>query len=148
MNNFRKNNLKVSRGFTLIELLVVITVIGILSTIVMMNLSNSQKKARDARRSADINTLMTALGQYYENEGSYPFCESATGQLTTCVIDDIGFPSALRPYLNNLPKDLQPSNTGYKYTRISNNSYEIAVTKEITGLCHAGVGTISTPVCN
>ena len=159
MSNFRKNNFKLSRGFTLnhsnrlgsgftlIELLVVIASIGILSTIVMMNLSGSQKKARDARRSTDVNTLMTALGQYYQNEGAYPFCESTTGPSATCVIDDIGFPSALRPYLSNLPKDPQPNNPGYEYTRTSDKSYEIAVTKEVTGLCHAGVGTITSLVC-
>jgi prepilin-type N-terminal cleavage/methylation domain-containing protein len=60
------------RGFTLIELLVVVAIIGILATVVVINLSNSQKKARDAIRLSDMATITQALDMYYNDKQTYP----------------------------------------------------------------------------
>lgn len=60
------------KGFTLIELLVVIAIIGLLSSIVMASLNGARKKARDARRIADIKQLQIALEMYYSDKGHYP----------------------------------------------------------------------------
>lgn len=46
---FRKNN-----GFTLVELLVVIAIIGVIASIVIVNLFPVTKKARDTKRKADL----------------------------------------------------------------------------------------------
>ena len=61
------------RGFTLVELLVVIAIIGILSSIVIVNLSSSRERARDARRKEDLNSIRTALELYANsNNGQFP----------------------------------------------------------------------------
>lgn len=65
-------NSKNNKGFTLLELLVVIAIIGILSSVVMVSLSNTRAKARDARRISDVNQIKTALELYYNNYGQYP----------------------------------------------------------------------------
>ena len=66
---FKKN----SKGFTLIELLVVIAIIGILSSVVLASLNSARKKARDARRLADIKQIQTALDLYFDaNNSVYP----------------------------------------------------------------------------
>jgi prepilin-type N-terminal cleavage/methylation domain-containing protein len=49
------------QGFTLIELLVVIGIIGLLSTLAVLSLSDSGPKARDAKRMSDIKALRNAI---------------------------------------------------------------------------------------
>lgn len=62
-----------SSGFTLIELLVVIVIIGLLATMVIVNVSQARVQARDTRRKADIRTIQNALEMYAQrHEGSYP----------------------------------------------------------------------------
>jgi len=61
------------RGFTLIELLVVIAIIGLLSTIIAAPIQNARKKAKDAKKIAELKALELALDQYAEaNNNQYP----------------------------------------------------------------------------
>lgn len=64
--------IKTQKGFTLIELLVVISIIGVLSSIVLVSLNNAKARARDAIRLSDIKQIQTALSVYYEEHGAYP----------------------------------------------------------------------------
>ncbi len=59
-------------GFTLIELLVVITVIGLLSSMILVGLQGVRAQGRDTRRIADLRNVQNALELYFNAYASYP----------------------------------------------------------------------------
>lgn len=107
------------KGFTLIELLVTIAIIGILATIVAVSYIGTQEKSRDTKRTADSNSIKTALGEYLEDNGSYPAftCSQAGG----CDLTNASMPGIL-PYLSTIPTDPK-KNDAYLFKRISNKAY-------------------------
>ena len=58
-------------GFTLIELLVVIAIIGILTSLGVVSYVTAQKRSRDAKRKADLETVRQALILYRQDNGDY-----------------------------------------------------------------------------
>ena len=69
---------KNKEGFTLIELLVVVAIIGLLSALSVVALSNARARARDARRIADVRQMKTALELFFNDVGNYPVTASIT----------------------------------------------------------------------
>lgn len=64
--------IKTAKGFTLIELLVVVSLIGILATLVLANLTSGRARSRDAQRKSDLKQISTGLRLYYNDHGEYP----------------------------------------------------------------------------
>ena len=71
---------KKEKGFTLLELLVVIGIIGLLASILVVNLTSTRKRARDTKRIADVRNLQTASEDFYGKNGKYP---ATIGELVT-----------------------------------------------------------------
>lgn len=113
-----------TRGFTIIELLVVIAIIGILSVTVMVALSESRIKARDARRIEDIREIQKALELYVnDNQGEYP-------DDIYSASDGLANSASGASYIPVMPKD--PRGTNYLYANLTRGSTACA---KASGLC-------------
>ncbi len=108
----RKKPGKIQNGFTLVELMVVIFIVGLLATIVVINVLPSQGKAMVQKAKADIAILSQALETYRLDNLTYP--DSGQG-LTALVTPPVAAPGA-RPegYIKKLPND--PWGRPYQYT--------------------------------
>lgn len=85
-------NFSSRKGFTLIELLIVITIIAALAVTVFVALNPAKRlaDARDARRTSDVDSILTAIHQsIVDNKGSLPSNMPAAGtvaQLGTAAV--------------------------------------------------------------
>lgn len=77
-----------SRGFTLVELLVVITIIGVLTTVVLVSLSTVNSRGKDAAIQSNLDGVRTQAQLYYNDNsgyGSNASLVSSTGDCTSGV---------------------------------------------------------------
>ncbi len=90
------------RGFTLVELMVVIVIIGLLATIVIINVIPAADRAAATKARADIATLEQAIDIYRLNNQRYPTTEEG---LQALVAGEM---------IRRLPND--PWNNPYRYS--------------------------------
>jgi prepilin-type N-terminal cleavage/methylation domain-containing protein len=118
------------KGFTLIELLVVVTIIGILSTIVLVSLNDARMKARDVRRLADLRQVALALELYYDDhtDTGYPG-SSGSNQWTPCGGSNALENALETDYITSVPCD--PGINSYEYwVAPDKNGYVLKATLE------------------
>ncbi|EKD56544.1 MAG: type II secretory pathway, component OutG [uncultured bacterium] len=65
-----------NKGFSLTEIMVVVLIIGILTSIVTVNLSSAKVKGRDSKRQSDMEAMAAALEIYYAQNKAYPIAKS------------------------------------------------------------------------
>ncbi|MBO9575215.1 MAG: type II secretion system major pseudopilin GspG [Sphingobium sp.] len=94
------------QGFSLIELLVVIVIIGLLATIVAINVIPAGNKARVDKAKADISQLEQALEQYRLDNLTYPGTSDGLQALVTAP-PGLAQPERYRQggYIKKLPED-------------------------------------------
>lgn len=93
-------------AFTLMELLVVVMILGILATVVVVNVMDRPDEARIAKVKQDIRALTTALNMYRLDNFQYPSTEQG---LEALVSRPAGQPPAPNwrsgGYIESLPSD-------------------------------------------
>ena len=97
---------KYKKAFTLIELLTVVSILGLLMSAILVSTEATKKKARDAKRYANINVIKRALDIYYVDNNQYPE-EVGAGDFEYSYTDPDNFLSALvnGGYLQEAPVD-------------------------------------------
>lgn len=114
MRPFSRRKRRRQNGFTLVELMVVIVIIGLLATVVMLNVLPSQDRAMVGKARADISVLEQALESYRLDNLAYPTNEAG---LQALVAAPAGLARADRyrqgGYVRRLPDD--PWGHPYQY---------------------------------
>lgn len=103
-----------ARGFTLVELMVAIVIIGLLSTVVMINVMPSQDRAMTEKARADISVLEQALETYRLDNLAYPTTAQGLDALLEAP-SGLARPDRYRKggYIRRLPED--PWGQAYQY---------------------------------
>ena len=132
----RKQNLK---GFTLLEILLVVAAIGILASIVIIAINPNKQlgDTKNAKRKADVNTILNAVYQYsIDNNGNLPagitsssteICAATTSCGTLVSLDVV---VANEKYLTSIPVDpkgaIAATGTGYTILKDANNRVTVS----------------------
>ena len=103
-------------GFTLVELMVVIVIIGLLATMVMINVLPSQDRAMVEKARADVSVLEQAMETYRLDNLVYPTTEQGLAALVQAPTG-LARPERYRQggYVRRLPDD--PWGNAYQYRR-------------------------------
>lgn len=142
-----------AKGFALIELLVVLSIIGVLSGMVLVSVSEAKEKARDTKRVQEITQINTAIQLYKsDHEGKAPtfngacsydvqdlgphngYCVAISGEITGNAYNPWeAFKDEIKDYMNNdVPEDPCGSNCGdgFGYVYIAPAALESAQSNE------------------
>ena len=101
------------RGFTLVELMVVIVILGLLATIVVINVMPAVDRAAATKARADIATLGQGVEMYRLDHLRYPTSEEGLQALVT------------GDYVRRLPED--PWGNPYRYSSPASDGRPFAI---------------------
>ena len=137
----RRNN---QQGFTLLEVLLVVAIIAILAGIVIIAINPGKNlgDSRNSQRSADVNTIISAVYQYsIDNNGALPAGVTttatevcATGAVSCTGLVDLAVLTTAGKYLVSVPKDPQcttvcaTNGAGYKISKDANGRLTVVAT--------------------
>ena len=127
-----KKLVKLSKGFTLVELLIVVSIIGILASMIITNVTSSRSKADDAKRKSDLNQLKTAMQLYYGDNQGYP--GGAGSSINACGDGDDACPLAGGGVMGNSLSGTVYMKESPEYTTyaVSGEEYDVCVLLENT----------------
>ncbi len=106
MRSFHTDRRDDEEGFTLVELMVVIVILGLLATIVVLNVVPFGDKAKVTKAKADISTMEGALNAYQLQVGNYPTTAQGLQALVSAPAG-LADPSAYQKggYIKKIEKD-------------------------------------------
>jgi len=102
-----------ARGFTLIEIMVVVIIIGLLASVVMLNILPNVDKAKVTKAKEDIQSLELGLKEFYLDNSKFPTNEQGLMALVTQPTDPSIKNWKPGGYVERLSKD--PWGNDYQY---------------------------------
>ena len=120
----KKNNK--NKGFSLIELMAVVVILGILASIVVVNVAPIFQRAYLEKIRADITQVSKALELYRFNEMTYPSSDQGLNALTE-PHDELKNPFLYTEngYISTLPTDPWGREYIYEYPATKSSSYDL-----------------------
>ncbi len=120
----KKNNK--NKGFSLIELMAVVVIIGILASIVVVNVAPIFQRAYLEKIRADITQVSKALELYRFNEMTYPSSDQGLNALIK-PHDELKNPFLFpeNGYISTLPLDPWGREYIYEYPATKSSSYDL-----------------------
>lgn len=109
MTSPRSHRRSAARAFSLLEMMLVVVIIGILMSVVIVNMSGTTDKAKRAATVAKLKTIKAALAAYSGEQGSMPPTELGLQPLVTTK------------YLEMVPTDGWKRNLRYFFPSASGN---------------------------
>ena len=116
MRSFKKNNFSSAGGFTLIELLLAIAIIGILASVVTVNLSSQRLRALSTSAMETANSTLAYAVDCYLQGKSITNLANATAGNKICNESPLNWPA-------------MPDGCTYKNVQVANNRWRIECTK-------------------
>lgn len=99
----RRDARRCDEGFTLVELMVVIVILGLLATIVVINVMPAMDRAAATTARANIAQIEEGLRIHKLNNGRYPTAEEGLAALVPATIDRLPNDPWGNPYRYSLP---------------------------------------------
>ena len=100
-------------GFTLVEMMVVVVILGLLATVVIINVLPAQGRAMKEKARADIGTLEQAVESYRLDTFAFPRGDAGLQALTTAPAGVAASRYREGGYIKRLPDD--PWGNAYQY---------------------------------
>lgn len=131
------------KGFTIIEMLVVIAIIGLLAAVIIVSVTAVRAKGRNAQRSSDVSSILTAVYQYaLDNNNQLPATITTTatdicrtGASCTGLID-LSVLTTSQKYVVSMPTDplsTSTADTGYQISKNANNRVTVSAASAEAG---------------
>ena len=127
-----------TEGFTLLELLVVIAIIGVLSSLLFINLTSVRERGRDLRRKSDLDQVKKALRLYYNDNQKYPAQNPSTANSSGSSISGYAWGTPFASpvsaptvtWMAMLPKDPSDPTAQYLYYSDAKDKFCLIATLE------------------
>jgi len=103
--------MKKDRGFSLAEVLIVVALLGILASVVLLNLGTSDVKTKEKALQSNLQAMRTAIDLYRSDHGRYPCSQGDYGYPCT----DEQFKSKLTYFTSEDGRTSTSKDATYKY---------------------------------
>jgi general secretion pathway protein G len=114
-----------ARGFTLIEIMVVVIIIGLLASVVVLNILPNVDKAKVNKAKQDIQSLGLALDEFYLDNSKYPTSEQGLTALVTQPTDPTIRHWKPGGYVQRVSKDPWGNDYLYVYPGTHGKAYDL-----------------------